>query len=120
MFDTYQHAPLVQTIFQIRFPGELAIETARPRIQAALRRDLQKLSVPQAAPVVALALQAYVFKSDDDSETVEIALNSFTYTTTRYPGYQPFRGRVIEFSRVFTQNVPEVQKLNRVGLRYVN
>jgi len=120
MPDIYKNAPLARAIFQARFPGELAIELARPRIQAALRGSFPKLFVANAVVGVAPAIQPYLFKSPDESESIEIALNSFAYTTTRYPGYARFRETVLTHARIFSEAVPEVGKLNRVGLRYIN
>jgi len=120
MPDIYKNAPLARAVFQARFPGELAIELARPRIQAALRGAFPKLFVPNAVPGVAPATQPYLFKSSNESESFEIALNSFAYTTTQYPGYARFRQIVLAHARIFSDAVPEVEKLNRVGLRYIN
>ena len=120
MADTYPNAPLARTIFQARFPGETAVDLALPRIQAGLRRTLPKLFVPAAVVGVPPATQPLLFKSPDESESVEIALNSFAYTTNRYPGYAKFREDVLANARIFSEAVPEVEKLNRVGLRYIN
>ena len=83
MADTYPNAPLARTIFQARFPGETAIDLARPRIQAGLRGTFPKLFVPAAVVGVPPATQPILFKSQDESASVEIALNSFAYSTNR-------------------------------------
>jgi uncharacterized protein (TIGR04255 family) len=120
MPEVFKNAPLRSTIFQLRFAGETAIETARPRIQEAVRAELPKLYVPKVIPDVPLALQPYVFRSADETEAMEIALNTMSYTTTHYEGYANFKARALHFVGHFREAVPQVEELNRVGLRYVN
>jgi uncharacterized protein (TIGR04255 family) len=118
--DIYANAPLAQAICQARFPGELAVEVARPKIQGVVRSALPKLYVPIATPGEAPAMQPYVFKSRDESETLAVAVNSFAFTTTKYAGYAEFRENVLRYVGVFSTAVPEVDTLNRLGLRYIN
>ena len=120
MSEQYPHAPLVQAICEVRFHGETAIESARPRIQKELRDSLPLLFVPKAKPDVAVALQPYVFMATDQTEQFHCALNSFAYITKRYSGYAKYRERLLGLARQFSEIVPEVQELTRVGLRYIN
>ncbi len=119
MSELFPRAPLVATIFQLRFGGEIAVEAARPLLQDAVRGDLPKLFVPKAVPGLAPALQGYVFRADDDSEGIDVAINSFAYMTTRYPGFGRFNDRCMRFLGLFLGLVP-IHRPNRLGLRYVN
>ena len=119
MSELFPRAPLVATVFQLRFGGEIAVEQARPLIQDAVRKELPLLFVPKATPGVAPALQGYSFKAEDDREGVDVALNSFTYVTTQYPGFESFKDQSLRFLNIFLELVP-VHRPNRLGLRYVN
>lgn len=120
MSEQFPHAPLVRAIFEVRFPGETAVDLAKPRLQRELRASLPHLLVPKVKLDVAVALQPFIFSTEDQSEAFQVALNSFAYSTGKYPGYVLFKERVLGLARVFSETVPEVQKLNRVGLRYIN
>jgi uncharacterized protein (TIGR04255 family) len=119
MSDLFPNAPLVNAIFQVRFAGETAIETARPSFQEAVRSELPKLYVSKAEVGVAPALQPYTFRNDAETESVDLALNAFSYSTSAYPGFAEFKNR---FQRFFTEVSSRVviHKLTRIGLRYIN
>lgn len=119
MSETFPNAPLHEAVFQIRFAGELGVEVARARMQAEVRPELPKLYVPKASNGVALSLQAVEFRSEDETEIVGVALNTFSYHSKRYPGFASFRDRFRAFWTLFAEHVT-INRLTRVGLRYVN
>ncbi len=65
-------------------------------------------------------LQPVVLKAADETEAFEFAINSFGYSTTSYAGFDRFKEQLLKFAAVFASAVPEVNALNRVGLRYIN
>ena len=50
---------------------------------------------------------------------MDLAINAFTYYTSRYDGFASFRDRVFSYLRVFSAFV-RIHRLTRVGLRYIN
>jgi uncharacterized protein (TIGR04255 family) len=119
MSEIFPNAPLREAVFQVRFSGELSVEVARARIQDEVRSELPKLYVPRATPGVAPALQPIALHSEDESEIVGIALNSFSYHSKRYAGFSTFHARFRRFWMVFSEHV-RLTRLTRVGLRYIN
>lgn len=119
MSEPFPNAPLSTAIFQLRFAGETAVEPGRVQFQDATRDRLPKLYVPKAVAGQPLALQGYVFRSDDEAESVELAINAFTYYTSQYDRFASFRERVLSYFAVFSRFV-RIHRLTRVGLRYVN
>jgi uncharacterized protein (TIGR04255 family) len=119
MSESLPNAPLATAIFQLRFAGETAVETGRVEFQEATRDRLPKLYVPKSVPGQPLALQGYVFRSNDEAESVELAINAFTYYTTQYDRFAGFKERVLSYFAVFSRLV-RIHRLTRVGLRYVN
>jgi uncharacterized protein (TIGR04255 family) len=120
MSELFANAPLTQAILEARFAGETAIEIARPSIQQAIKAELPNLFVPRAVVAEAPALQPYVFRSADYSESFEIAINRVNYVANAYRGYADFKQRALHFLDIFKRHVPQVTNLNRVGLRYIN
>jgi uncharacterized protein (TIGR04255 family) len=119
MTFVYKNAPLVHASFEARFPGELSIETKRDLFQKAVQHKYPKLYVPHADPEKAPPLQHYHFRRDDNSAVVGLAINSFMYTSFRYPGFPAFR-QDIEDAWGFFSNLFDVPTFTRLGLRYVN
>lgn len=117
--DVYPNSPLAEVVFELRFPGEPAIECRRDEYYATIRRDYPKVWVPSAEVGKPPALQPYQFKTDDDSETVMVAINRFAFSTKRYDGFPRFKPRALKLAKGFCERFG-VRKLNRMGLRFIN
>ncbi len=115
----YVNSPLVQTVFEIRFPGEPAIECHRDEFFARIRDEFPNVGVPNTEPGKPIALQPYHFKSQDGSETVMVALNRFAYATQRYPGFRAFEPKALNLTQQFCKQF-KIDRLTRTGLRYIN
>ena len=119
MVALYKNAPLVNTAFESRFFGDLSIETRRDQFQKAIKADFPKLYVPDAKPGIAPALQHYQFRKEDDSARVSLAVNSFVYATSSYPGFDAFTVGLEKNWNLFGE-LFGIQSFTRLGLRYTN
>jgi uncharacterized protein (TIGR04255 family) len=115
----YVNSPLVETVFEIRFPGEPTVECHRDRFFDEVRKDLPNVLVPNAQPGQPVALQPYHFRSNDGQESVLVALNRFAYTTRKYESFTRFAPRALALATRFCE-LYGIKRLNRTGLRYVN
>lgn len=119
MAALYKNAPLVKAAFEARFAGDLSIEAKRDQFQRMLRPEFPNLYVPNAVPGVALALQHYQFKKENGSVIVSLAVNSFIYSTSHYPGFDTFREDLEKTWKHFS-DLFDIPKFARMGLRYTN
>lgn len=119
MVALYKNAPLVNTAFESRFLGDLSIESRRDQFQKAIKADFPKLYVPDAKSGIAPALQHYQFRKEDDSARVSLAVNSFVYATSRYPGFDAFKVDLEKNWKLFGE-LFGIQSFTRLGLRYTN
>jgi len=117
--DVYPKSTLAEVVFELRFPGEPAIECRRDEYFRAIRREFPKVWVPNTELGKAPALQPYQFKSKDDAETVMVAINRFAYSTKQYAGFPKFKPRALKLAKGFCERFA-IRKLNRMGLRYIN
>lgn len=115
----YVNSPLVEAVFEIRFPGEPAVECHRDEFYAKIRDRFPSVLVPAIQPGQPVALQPYHFKSKDGSDTVMVAINRFAYATQRYPGFGQFEPAALELAEQFCKHF-KIGKLTRTGLRYIN
>jgi uncharacterized protein (TIGR04255 family) len=116
----YPNSPLTEVVAEIRFPGEMAVECRRDQFWALIRDQYPKIFVPIAGPGQSLsALVPYRFEAEDGQRLVSLAINRLTLSFRTYTGYREFSselGRVLcLFDEVF-----HIEKLNRVGFRYIN
>jgi len=115
----HPNSPLAEVDFEIRFPGETAIECRRHEIQERIRDRYPRLLVPKVQEGEALAIQPYRFEASDENSGVIVALNRFGFYSRRYESYQSFKSECLQLLKVFL-NVFSLRELNRVGLRYIN
>lgn len=115
----YPNAPLIEAVFEIRFPGEPAVECRRDELFEIVRNEFPRILVPKVAPDQFIALQPYHFQSADEKRSLLTALNRFAYSTKAYFGFTSFSAEALKYMRVFCERF-RIGKLNRTGLRYVN
>lgn len=117
--EVYPNAPLVEVVFEIRFAGEPAVECRRDEFFALVRQDFPNLWVPNIEIGKAPALQPYHFKSEDDKDTLMVAINRLAYATRDYQGFRAFAPRALRLTRRFCSFF-KLTSLKRTGLRYID
>lgn len=117
--EIYPNQPLVEVVFQIRFPGELAVECQRHFFWESIRHKYPHIHVPKAVPDKAISLTPYRFEKEDESAGVLVALNSLAFFTRKYPGYKLFKEEFMELYKIFGEHF-SITKLTRAGWRYIN
>lgn len=115
----YPNSPLLEVVCQIRFPGEIGISCRIDEFYSRIREVYPRLRVPKASHGEALSLQPYHFTSEDETDGVLVALNSFALTTKNYKGHAHFSSEFTRVAKIFNQKF-SLKRLNRFGLRYVN
>lgn len=115
----YPNSPLAGVVFEIRFPGEPAIECHRDEFFAMARTEFPTVLVPKLQPGEAVALSPYRFQRTDNSASLMTALNLFAYQTSQYPGFPSFKHDALRWVTVFGKHF-EIGRLSRTGLRYTN
>jgi uncharacterized protein (TIGR04255 family) len=117
----YPNAPVQEVIFEIRFPGEPAIECKRDLFFERVREEFPEVHVPTFQPGErqAVALMPYHFKSADRSQSILTALNLFAFASSRYPGFRAFREEASRWLKEFAA-LFKIDRLTRTGLRYIN
>lgn len=115
----YPNSPLQGVIFEIRFPGEPAIECHRDGFFEDAREEFPQVFVPTLKAGTAVALSPYRFQRSDQSASLLTALNLFAYQTSVYPGFPRFSHEVLKWVRAFGKRF-KIDRLTRTGLRYTN
>jgi uncharacterized protein (TIGR04255 family) len=115
----YPNAPLVETVFEIRFSGEPAIECHRDEFYESVRARFPKVLVPQVGPGQFPALTPYHFRSADEKTSLMTAINRFAYSTRSYDGFASFKEQALSYMSLFGERF-RLRALTRTGLRYIN
>ncbi|MDN5942039.1 MAG: TIGR04255 family protein [Nitrospira sp.] len=117
--EQYPNQPLIDVAFEIRFPGDPAVECRRDEFFRLVRDKYPMVYVPKLQPGEAPALALYHFKQEDDQATIMTAINKLAYSTKKYPGFDAFKEEVLRIAAIFGTTF-KIEKLTRMGLRYVN
>lgn len=117
--EVYPRAPVVEAVFEIRFPGEPKVECRRDTFFEAVRSEFPSVYVPALQPGSFPALSPYHFRAADGSSQIMVALNRLSFSTRAYKGYLPFRAKVLELFERFGKEFA-IDHLTRAGLRFIN
>lgn len=117
--EVYPKAPLVEVVFEVRFPGEPALECHRDELFEFVRAKLPVVRVPELAAQDNFKFRVYQFASDDNAYTVMAGLNLLGYSSKRYSGYADFKEQLAPIFEFCFKRF-RIEKLHRVGFRYIN
>ena len=118
--EIYPNSPLVEVIFEIRFPGEPVVECRRDIFYESVRNEYSQVLVPQTKEGSFVALEPYCFEKKDKSAGVMLAMNKFSFYCRKYPGFAEFKKEFMKLLRGFRRAYPKIDTLTRTGFRYVN
>lgn len=113
------NSPLAEVVFELKFPGSFAVWSGLERFQKAVQGDYPRLFVPPVQLGQHPALIPFRLSSQDDSRSINVALNLFSVMASSYGVFTEFRA---EFERLFVEfrKMHNPPTLTRLGLRYIN
>lgn len=117
--EVYPNQPLVEVVFEIRFPGEVRIECERHLFWEKIRNEYPNILVPHPKPDKPVALMPYRFSSNNGTMAVLVSLNTLALSANVYPGYKDFSKEILRIHEIFGEVFP-VNIVNRIGWRYIN
>lgn len=131
----YSNPPLVETVFELRFPPILKIDTETPdKFQDMIRHrfpgyevknEIQQQIVGNvnqnqfSAETRLSSNIVHVFSSDDKRNVVKLSRNNIFYSTTNYLGWERFKEESVFVMQHFA-NIYQTSQFSRIGLRYIN
>ncbi|MHA2315402.1 MAG: TIGR04255 family protein [Candidatus Hermodarchaeia archaeon] len=99
--DVYKNAPLVETVFEIRFPGEPALECKRDKLYEKIRNIYPKVLVPKCIEGRAIALDPYKFEKEDGTSGIMVTINKIAIFTRKYERFALFKQEAMRLFSIF-------------------
>lgn len=118
--EIYPNAPLTEVACEVRFPGEVAVESNRHEFWDRIRGEYPVIKVPPAQPGTAPATQHYRFQNPGETRTVAVAINSLAFSDQKYTTHQAFLAEFERLHGLFRASYRKIKSANRIGWRYVN
>lgn len=115
MSKVYPNSPLVEVVFEIRYPADLSIKC---NIDKYAHRIKNKF--PLIVPHPESAAHLYAFSNNQNTEIVKVGLDRFSYHAKEYKeGFESFEKTALQHVNEFIE-IYKIDLLSRAGLRYVN
>lgn len=118
MSRLYKNPPLIEAIFEIRFPAELSVECQRDKFYEEIRNDYPQILVPivmGGSP----SLKSYEFRGLEGKKIIRCSINTFSVHTNKYEGFARFEKDCLKYTQMFTK-LYNITSLKGTGLRYIN
>lgn len=117
--EIYKNVPLIEVVFEIRFPGEPAVECNRHKFYGKIKSVYSRVLVPKSAEGKAMPLEPYKFEREDGACTVMVSMNKLAFSCKKYEGFDAFKKETMRVFSIFGE-LFKIGKLRRTGLRYIN
>ncbi len=117
--EGYPNSPLVEVVCEIRFPGDLAVDCRKHEFHRAIRDAYSKILAPNVEAGQPVATKPYRFESPETAAGVMLAVDRFAYYETNYGSHKTFIPEFLRLAGVLS-DIFHIDKLNRVGWRYIN
>ncbi|MBI5023676.1 MAG: TIGR04255 family protein [Candidatus Omnitrophica bacterium] len=115
MSKVYPNSPLVEVVFEIRYPADLSIKC---NIDKYAHRIKNKF--PLIVPHPELAAHLYAFSNNQNTEIVKVGLDRFSYHAKEYKnGFESFEKIALQHVSEFIE-IYKIETTVRTGLRYIN
>ncbi len=113
--EVYKNSPLIEAVFEIRFPAVLSIKCNIDVFHDKIRKFFPLIR--QSSPGMA---RLYDFLNREQDEIIRVGIDRISYHAKKYGGgFAKFQEDALKHLQVFV-NTFHIKILGSVGLRYVN
>ena len=119
MSKLYKNPPLVESVFEIRFPPELAIECKKDEYYNQIRREFPEINLPLVDSPEPYPMRNYLFRDNNREKGIQFSVNKCSFHRYKYLGFSLFKEEALHYLGLFAEKF-NIRQLHRTGLRYVN
>lgn len=119
MVKQYKNPPVIEAIFEIRFPAELSIECNKDDYYEKIRAEYPNIFVPIIDTPEPYPLKNYKFENEEMSKVIQFSINKFSVHLRKYTTFSKFEEEVLKYMNLFCK-LYKIKNINRTGLRYIN
>jgi uncharacterized protein (TIGR04255 family) len=115
----FTKAPVVEAVFEIRFPLNLAVDSFKYKFYDAIKNTHPIIELVDFNPFEHPITQNLNYYSSDKSENLICGASKFAYITRAYKTYHEFKNNFNQYIKSFNEcfNITEI---NRIGFRFIN
>ena len=115
MTQIYPNSPLVEIVFEIRYPADLSIKCNIDKYANRIKNVFPLIiSYPE------LSVHLYEFSNNQNTEKVKVGVDRFSYHAQEYnKGFDSFEKTALHHVNEFVETY-KIDSLIRTGLRYIN
>ena len=115
----FSKAPIVEAVFEMRFPINLSIDTKKDQFYSFIQTDFPNIRTPQPSPFEHHLIQPISYYSNDGSQNLNCSVSKFAVITRSYNTFHEFKEGALKYVSKLVE-LYGVREINRLGLRYIN
>jgi uncharacterized protein (TIGR04255 family) len=119
MSKLYRNPPLVESVFEMRFPPELGIECRKDEYYEEIRDEFPEINLPLVDSPEPYPMRNYLFRDAKREKGIQFSINKCSFHRYKYLGFREFEEQALRYLRLFAEKF-KIKTLHRTGLRYVN
>lgn len=117
--EVFDHSPLREVAFEVRFPVRLRVAAEMWRLQERLVHKYPEAGREQSIQATGAVSDVAVFQNSAESRVIKVSHQNFVIAFTRYVRFGEFKSEALEQTEQFCSTFG-IEAFSRVGLRYVN
>jgi uncharacterized protein (TIGR04255 family) len=117
--EVFQHPPIREVAFEIRFAPRLRINAELWKIQDAIVDEYPNVGSESLIQPSGGMIPVNIFQNHSVGRTIKVSQENFVLAFTRYTRFEDFKEEALKRIRQFCETF-DVTSLLRIGLRYVN
>lgn len=117
--EIYPNQPLIEAVFEIRFDGELSVDSDKDKFYNSIRANFPKLSFSQQS-TIETGFRRFLCKDVTGSEAVQFSIDRCSFHSYKYSGgYAAFGKNALKVISGFCNRF-NIETIKRTGLRYID
>jgi len=115
----FKKAPIVEAIFEMRFPINLSIDTKKDQFYNFIKAEFPDIKPPQPTPFEHHLIQPIGYYSTTGKKNLNCSVSKFSVITREYNTFQDFKQSIVKYVTKLAE-LYGIQEITRLGLRYIN
>lgn len=118
--EIFSKNPLKEVIFEARFATNMSAACRRELFYDEIKKDYPNVILPQLSFEQHPFAQPFQYVSADTYKKITCSADVISFSTTKYASFTVFKDECLKLLKLFFLKYPSVDKIKRIGFRYVN
>lgn len=118
--EIFSKSPLKEVIFEVRFATNMSAACRRDLFYDEIKKDYPNVILPQLSFEQHPFAQPSQYVSTDTHKKITCSADVISFSTTKYTNFGSFKEECLKLLKLFFSKYASIDKIKRIGFRYVN